>query len=470
MTFALDSTITAQATALGPAPRAVIRVCGRDAFDAVAAFFSADDAMNWRQRGVFPGTIRVATSHVRVWLWATPAPASYTGQHVVEVHLPAAWPILRAIESQLHSAGLRAAHAGEFTARAVMLGKLALTQAEAIDALIRAENDAQIDAAMGAITGALDHALAGAYDELVQLVTAIETNIDFSEEQIVSIPLTALKHRIDAVAETLTLLQRRTVHAESLARMDEVVLVGAANAGKSSLLNRLTGINRAICSPLAGTTRDAVHAPWTHRGRQAMLVDTAGLLADPSHHDALTQHAVARVAQLIKFAEIVLCVIDASQPLAPQWAQLDAIGATHTRSIAVVNKIDAVDAAACQTIVNHIAMDNAIDCIAVSAHSGDGLSTLAERVFSRLHDGGASVRCAQLALNARQRDALAAACESLAIASADADALARSASQFGYEIIGSTVQQALQALATLLGKDATENVLDTVFSTFCIGK
>lgn len=470
MTVTLNTTIAARATSLQAAARAVIRVSGPDAIDAVETLFYADESADWRKRGVFRGTMRVASTRVRACVWVTRGPASYTGQDVVEIHLPGSWPIVRAIEAQLHQAGVRAALPGEFTARAVMLGKLALTQAESIDALIRAENDAQIDAALGMMGGAMDRSLAAAYDELISLVTAIETNIDFSEEDIIALPLCALKDRIDAVATKLTAVYDRAVQAETLARVPEVFLVGAANAGKSSLLNRLTGVDRAICSPLAGTTRDIVHAPWTHGDRQAMLADTAGLLDDQSQQDEITRQAVARVVAFAQSAEVVVVVIDATQDIASQVTLLDGLAELRSRFAVVVNKVDAVDAMTQQRVVDEVQKRWAMSAMGVSARTGEGLEVLSQCVFARLSEGGSRVRCGQLALNLRQREALSAACEALTTASHDAEMLSRGESHFGYEIVGSTVQHALGALASLLGKDATENVLDTVFSTFCIGK
>jgi len=466
--WTLESTIFAAATVLQPALRAIVRISGCRTRDAVARLFVPDDGDGGFRRSVRPGVLKVEGDvAVRAWLWTFPGPDSYTGEDMAEIHVPGSLALVQLIEGRLMREGLEPAERGEFTARAMLLGKLELTQAEAINALVQAENDAQIEAALTLLAGRLHRSLEDAYERLTNLVADVEANIDFSEEEIEQVSLPRAIERIDGLAGELDRLLATAIDAESLSSLPRVFLVGPANAGKSSLLNALTGVDRAICSAIPGTTRDMLTAVWRYESREVQLVDTAGLIAEAA--DAVTAKAVARTQRFLATADLHLLVFDATDDAERALALLEPLAIDRGRSVAVINKIDLVSPQRIAGFENRLAgrYDRAAR---TSVRSGEGLDRLAALVFEWLGQSCLSVSAGQFALNRRQRHAIGRARDALAATCGEARTLAAEGGGFGYEIIAAGLHEALRGLSELLGKDATDNVLDNIFSQFCIGK
>lgn len=469
--WTLDSTIFALATAPMPGWRMVFRISGPATRSVLDKLFCPDPPhmLEKTRRGAMPGTLTLCGQDVklRAWVWLFSAPESYTGQDVAEIHVPGSPPLIKMIEQELIEHQLVPAQPGEFTARAYLCGKVDLTEAEGINAMVRAENDAQLQAGLELLKGRLGCALTEMYDELTQLVSLVEANIDFSEEDIELITPDELEQKIGTLGRRIDELLESAIDSETLGVLPRVFLLGPPNAGKSSLLNRLTGMDRAICSSLPGTTRDMLTAVWPARGREVMLVDTAGL--DNPTDDELTARAVEHARKYLATADLNVLVFD---PTAEPQRQIDRVRAwalAKSKTIAVINKADLPSTSRLDEL-KHLIENEFARPLLTSALTGAGLVELTDAVFDRLGQSCLTIGCGQLALNRRHRHALHEAQDAMRAASDDLKKIATGTTRFGFEIIAVQLRQSLCPLAELLGKDATENVLDTIFSKFCLGK
>ncbi len=280
MRFSTDDTIVATSSPPGWGPRGIVRISGPDAVRIAAGLFQPD-----RQGPLdaAPGFRRIVGrvcfgegNHLPAECYVFRAPRSYTRQDCLELHTLGSPPLLAMILDRAVADGARLAEPGEFTARAVLLGAMDLSQAEAVAALIAARTDAELRAGRRLKEGELARRTASLADQLVELAALVEADIDFSEEPIEFITPGLLRSRLEALLAEVGELLEESRGRERLAVRPTVLLVGAPNAGKSTLLNALTGVDRAICSAVAGTTRDVLSAPLTLRTGDVVLLDGPG--------------------------------------------------------------------------------------------------------------------------------------------------------------------------------------------------
>jgi tRNA modification GTPase len=472
--YSIDTTIFAWATLHRSGSRAILRLSGPDTFNTLQNVFIPDlrgpFAPANHARRALPGTFCLSDDlKCRCWVWIFAGPNSYTGQDMAEIHLPSAPPLMRLIDQHLLHLGLSPAKPGEFTARAFLLGKMDLTQAQAVRELVDARNDAQIEAALNMLEGKLHRWLSESFEKLVQLATLLEANIDFSEEEIESITLEQLARDLQTLKQTIGNILNQAIDSQTITALPQVFLAGPANAGKSTLLNKLTGLDRAICSPLPGTTRDILTAPWQYRQQEVLLCDTAGLLTIPV--DRITQTAIQRSRQFLKLADLIIFVFDASAPLADQLQLYSALDVHKGKVVAVLNKIDLAAEPGLRHRINEIETEfKPSKILAISGRTGDNLPALTDAVFRALESLAITTAAGQIALDLRGRQALEETLACLDQATKNIQGLMKPGSFLGLEIIAVDLQQAMRALGALLGKDVTENVLENIFSRFCIGK
>lgn len=371
-------------------------------------------------------------------------PASYTGEDVVEMSghggVLAAGRLLRAVLG----AGAEMAGPGEFTRRAFLNGKMDLTQAEAVMDVIRARTDLALRAAREQLEGRLGGAVRALQDELLGALAHVEAYIDFPEEDIGPETGAALEARIGAVAEGVEGLVRTAERGRILREGWPVVLVGAPNAGKSSLLNALLGRDRAIVSATPGTTRDTLEEMLDIRGVPVRVVDTAGLRDAP---DPVEAEGVARTRAAMEGAALVLRVCDVSEPA----AGLPGVGASD---LVLANKCD---------LPEHPSWAG-VDALRVSARTGKGLEALESAIADRAWSGGAGAGVGMMAINVRHRALLERAVAAL-VEAREGLAAARPP-----ELVAEALRAGLDALGEIVGRTDVEDLLGRIFSTFCIGK
>ncbi|RME94055.1 MAG: tRNA uridine-5-carboxymethylaminomethyl(34) synthesis GTPase MnmE, partial [Verrucomicrobia bacterium] len=381
-------------------------------------------------------------------------PHSYTGEDTVEISCHGGLLPARLILQALLAAGARHAEPGEFTRRAFLNGRLDLAQAEAVADLIHARTELALAAAQEQLAGALSRRVHAIRDELLQALAHLEAHIDFPEEDIDPDTTDRLLERLEAGRRGIEELLSTAREGRLLRQGIRAALVGRVNAGKSSLLNRLLGRDRAIVSELPGTTRDTIEETANIRGLPIVLVDTAGL-RDAEH--PVEAEGIQRTRRTLEAAELILHVVDASEPFSPEeeaWIQT----APGRPRLLVLNKADLPRR--CQPP----AIPGVRRTVEVSCLTGEGIEELKEAIQEVVWSGGVHAEAVEVAINARHQDALRRARESLEMA---AGALTQGLSP---ELVAVDLRAALSALGEIVGEVTTDELLDSIFSRFCIGK
>jgi tRNA modification GTPase len=382
-----------------------------------------------------------------------PAPASYTGDDVVEVSAHGSPVVLNAIVSSAMSHGARLAEPGEFTLRAYLNGRMDLTQAEAVADLVEAVTPLQARAAFDQLQGTLTQRIAGIDRALFDLIARLEASVDFPDEGYHFVDVESLAASIDRIrVQTGALLsdgrQGRLVR-EGL----EVAIVGRPNVGKSSLFNALVGSARAIVTEVPGTTRDLVSETVDLHGFRLLLVDTAGIRAT---QNLVETEGVSRTLGAATVADLILLVLDGSQP-GSLFELQDVTQVDDSKVLTVVNKAD----------LPQVVDLTGGDAIRVSARTGAGLDTLRCRILRALHadlaaDRPAITNLRHISLVQRAHDALGRAYR--------AAARGNSGGAMPEEFVLADLQEARASLEEITGKRAPEDLLAHIFARFCIGK
>jgi tRNA modification GTPase len=441
-------TIAALATPAGVSALALIRITGPDTKAVTAAALG------------FAPQARVAThcdygaiDDVVATLYE--GPNSYTGEDSLEISCHGSPFIARKILSDLLGRGCRPAGPGEFTQRAFLNGRMDLSQAEAVMDLINARSDRALAAARAVLRGALGRHLAVLIDGLVGALASVEAYIDFPDEDLPPEDRARLSERVGAVlAGTDRLLATERTGA-LLRHGFATVILGETNAGKSSLLNRILGNERAIVSPEPGTTRDFIEAPANAGPHALRLIDTAGLNPAATGIEAL---GVERALEQARSADILLVVVDAGRPAPPLPPALRGC-ITPSNTIFVLNKADLLGGRPPAA-----APPAGFAAVAVSALTGlglDGLMAEIARLAEAMQD---TVGEERIAINVRHAHylALARACLGSAREKVEESAPA--------ELLASDLRGALDAFGEISGKVDNERMLDQLFASFCIGK
>lgn len=445
-------TIAAIATAPGPGGIGIIRVSGPDAARVADQVFARRAAGSWGSHRLYHGRIvddagRALDDALAVLMRA---PRSYTGEDVLELHCHGSPLLLQRVLSLVLQRGARPAEAGEFTKRAFLNGKLDLAQAEAVAALVAARSAGAASAAAGQLFGRLSAHLDGLRERLVHAKAQLEVRLDFSEEDL-ALDDTDLARELAEIATEIARLLETYARGQVLRDGLRVAITGRPNAGKSSLLNALLGMDRAIVTPQPGTTRDVLEEPADFHGVPVLLADTAGVRESD---DPIEQLGIARARAAAAGADVVVVVLDAAAALAPQLPLPEV-----PQRIVVINKIDLPCA---WPAPERNALEREHAALGISATVPLGLEALRAAVVQRA--GGCWTDHLPTVTSARQHAAL--------VQTAASIEAARTALANGIppDLIAVDVQSALEHLGTITGAVSTEDVLDAVFREFCIGK
>ncbi len=450
------STIAAIATARGQAALAIVRVSGPEAVDIVASCFQGRDLRTVDSHTAHVGYVLAADGEAIDQVVATVyrAPRSATGEDIVEITCHGGDFAPQLILETLVQHGARLAEPGEFTQRAFLNGKLDLAQAEAVADLIHASSSRAHRVSLQQLQGRYSEQLRHLREELLELCAFIELELDFSEEDVAFADLERLERLLESTEHTLEVLLKSYRVGELLRDGVRVVIGGRPNAGKSTLLNALVGRDRAIVSATPGTTRDEIEAEAEIEGLRFRFVDTAGLRATA---DQIEAEGVRRARRAIDQADVLLYVYDLTQGLdADEQAFLDEVRG-GLPVLVIGNKEDLVDAAATANGTLFLSARQANTDVEVLDPL---IQWLVETVAADLSDTESSA----VVMNQRHRQHLAAALE--AVRSAQ-NGLAL---QVPGDLLAIDLRKALTELGAITGEITNEDVLDQIFSRFCIGK
>lgn len=465
-------TIAAISTAFGEAAISVLRLSGPEAAAVAAQVFRGSAPVpGLEPRRQHYGSIVDAegTAVDSVLLTVFRAPASYTGEDVVEIACHGGILITRRIFERLLASGARAAEPGEFTQRAFLNGKMDLTQAEAVMDLIHAQSDLALQAATQQLSGRLGQEAEKLREELILLLAHLEAYIDFPEEDITPDTGTAFIGRMEALQAQLRTLLGTAEHGRILRSGARTVICGAPNVGKSSLLNLLTGFERAIVSPQAGTTRDTIEEVIHIHGLPFVLVDTAGLREHTS--DFIEQHGMERTRKELAQADVILEVVNGSRP--PGEAHRVPLPARHRGHLLILNKADMgvhpewqANGERTEDRESKANLSSAIPhpSFPLSSTTGAGVEALRAGMRDAVWSGAAQASADLVAINTRHQSCFEKASRALAAAQ---EALRRNEAP---EFVALDVREALQHVGEVTGRVDVEEILGVIFSQFCIGK
>lgn len=455
----MSDTIAAIITAPQNAAVGIVRLSGPDARGALSKNFTKPDGTAFgvfKPRYFYFGTLRANDGAALDEVLAVymPAPHSYTGEDVVEIHSHGNVPLLRRILREfLNCPGgsIRAAAAGEFTRRAFLNGKMDLTRAEAVHAIIAAESEAAAQASLRTLDGALSREINALAEELKTSLAFVEASFEFPEEDIQTFDRNAV---CDLVVRSRDRL-RTLAGARTVSRLYEhglsVALVGRPNVGKSSLLNALLSEERAIVTDTPGTTRDVISGSKIIGGVRFVFRDTAGLR---DTQDDIESIGIAKTREWIDKSDLVFWITDNVREPSP--AEL--VAADSKKLIKILNKIDLIS----QKQRDYLENDNHFDCL-VSAQTGAGITLLESRLTHHVQDKNRHVQNS-LHVNERQFLKITAA-EQILSALCRGGALTASE-----DVLAEELRAAVMQLQEVTGEISSDAVLGEIFKRFCIGK
>lgn len=444
-------TIAALATAPGEAGIAIVRISGKNAIDVAQKIFSKSVA-KLKSHTVHYGKILLdGTCIDDVLLLVMRAPRSFTGEDTVEIHCHGGLVSKQVLEACI-KAGAKAASPGEFSFKAFINGKLDLAQAEAIQTKIGAKNEIALTLAQDQLEGRLSHKILSLQSQLTDIAAIFEAWVDFPEEDLEFAPFDDVIATLRTVMGQIQSLIASFDQGKVLQTGVAVSLIGSPNVGKSSLMNALLGKDRAIVSPIAGTTRDLVEDDMRLNNLHLRLIDTAGIRTTC---ESIEEEGIRRSKKASLQSDIILYVLDVTNPQEiDQEIDLDL---PPEKTIGVWNKMDLPHA----TPLPKLPFDHVVE---LSAQNGQGLDKLHQAIDALIWQKGAPRRDEVVITSLRHKEALS---EALQCAERVVQGLLQKQSA---EFVSFDMRQCLQALGTIIGANITEDILTSVFSKFCIGK
>ncbi len=453
-----EDTIAAIATSLGEAALAIVRMSGPRAFEiADTVFFPAGRSgsrpSECASHTVHYGEVRQTGRTIdEVMLAVFRAPRTFTREDMIEITCHGGVLPTKKVLDTLLAHGARVAEPGEFSKRAFLNGRIDLTQAEAIADLIHARTESSLSAANEQLAGKLSRRIGELRDVLVKTLAHIEAHIDFPDEDIAPDTRLQLITRLEGAGTFMDELLRTASEGRILRNGIRAAIIGRPNSGKSSLLNQLLGHDRAIVSPIAGTTRDTIEETANIRGIPVIFIDTAGMRDTV---DALEIEGIRRSRESLERAELVLHLLDASDESHPDDLKfLDEV--ITARRIVVFNKTDLP-----RKLIWSANRNSAVD---ISCVTGAGIETLKDRIRETVWTCSVQPEMIEVMINSRHQAALQRARESLE------HSIQALKSELSLELVAMDLRMAANAVGEIVGKTTTEDLLDAIFSQFCIGK
>ncbi|MDB6110042.1 MAG: trmE [Pedosphaera sp.] len=455
----LDDTIAAIATPLGEGGLAVIRISGPQALAVADRCF-----VPLGKFALKPSDAPTHTIHYGRIMWqgrkvdevmvaVMRAPRTLTREDVVEITCHGGLLAAKLVLDTVLQNGTRLAEPGEFTRRAFLSGRIDLAQAEAVTDLIHARTELALTAANEQLAGKLSQRINLLRDEMIKTLAHVEAHIDFPDEDIAPNTKEQLVARLERGVLFMEELLRTSHEGQILRRGIRAAIVGRPNAGKSSLLNQLLGHDRAIVSAIPGTTRDTIEETANVRGLPVVFVDTAGLR---EAGDAIEVEGIRRSREALARAEFILHVLDAAEPLT-EADEVYLAEFTGKKRILVRNKMDLPARLA-------LPAGNADPVVEVCCLTGKGMESLKDAIKELVWAGEIRAEMLQVMINSRHQDAL-----NRARVATERTVGALRANET-LELVAMDLRIAVNAVGEIVGKTTTEDLLDSIFSQFCIGK
>lgn len=459
----IDDTIAAIATAPGEAGIGIVRISGEKALEVIDKLFLS---VQGKPLGAYPPR-RMTYGYLidpetgdrvdEVLAVYMKAPHTYTREPLVEINCHGGMIPVKRILTLILRQGVRAAAPGEFTKRAFLNGRIDLAQAEAVMDLISAKTDKGFDVAMDQLEGSLSQQVKSYQQEIMGLLAHVEVSIDFSEEDVDEVALEYLLKESQRIAEGLEKLLATAETGRIIREGLSTVIVGKPNVGKSSLLNALLRENRAIVTEIPGTTRDVIEAHFNIRGIPLRLIDTAGIRET---EDVVEKIGVQRSKEFFNQADLVIFMLDASRELTAEDLELMDL-VQHKRALVIINKTDLPPKLEIDRVKGLFGESRVIH---TSLLEGIGLEEVEDQLEAMVYTGGKKAKDTLMVTNVRHRDALERALKSLK------EGIQAIEQQLPMDFIEVDFKNAWSYLGEITGDSLSEDLIDHIFSNFCIGK
>jgi len=454
-------TIAAISTPPGEGALAIVRMTGCQAIPMADGIFQGKRALREAaSHTVHHGLIidpRGGRAIDDVLLSVMRAPGTYTGEDMIEISCHGSLLLTAKVLQLLLRQGARLAAPGEFTRRAYLNGRMDLLQAEAVAEVIRSKTDAGLEAAQRQLRGGCSDRLKNIRQDLIESLALVEAGLDFSDQELPEDLAGRAGEPLLRSREVLSKLLQGAQLGRQLREGFTVALVGRPNVGKSSLFNALLGSDRAIVAPAPGTTRDTVSEQISLKNLPVRLVDTAGLHAAA---EQLGQEGVRRTRQQMDTADLLIVILDGSEPLQPQ--DMEILEETKgQKGLVLINKIDLPRMLAGRDVDRTAGSRTRIEA---SAKRGDGIDAAAEVIGAALRNGHGNGAESPLVATLRHQEILRRALEAIQRACREMSSGA------GEELVAEDIRGALSAMAEMTGPAGGQEVLDRIFDTFCVGK
>ena len=457
----IDDTIAAIATAPGEGGIGIIRISGEKSLQVAQSIFKSKSGKmikDYNARTLIYGTVVYNEKVIDEVLVAyMKGPNSYTAEDVIEINCHGGFISVKKILELILSKGVRLAEAGEFTKRAFLNGRIDLSQAEAIIDVIKSKTDMAHEVAQSQLEGSLAKKIKDLRMNVTEVLAHLEVSIDFAEEDVEEITYQTLEEKALELRNEIKKLYDTAESGKILRDGLKTVIVGKPNVGKSSLLNSILGENRAIVTDIAGTTRDVIEEFVNIKGIPLKIVDTAGIRET---EDVVEKIGVEKSRESFSTADLVIMVLDASRKLSEEDMEiLESL--KNKKTIVLLNKMDLEPQIELEKIEEFV---NSEDIIKISALKHQGIEELQDKIEAMVYHGSVKNSSNLMITNSRHKDALFKAYESIN------DAISAIEQRMPYDFIEVDFKNIWDYLGYINGDTVREDLLDTIFANFCIGK